>query len=228
MSKALVLLSGGQDSTTCAVLAKEKYEEIHGLTIFYGQRHQIEIESAKAIAGQLKLHTHEIVYLPDDILMSTSPLVSDNQLGKYSDIKQLPSGIEPTFVPARNILFLTLAANRAIALGCDAIYTGVSQEDYGGYPDCREDFIDKMKDALISGLGHNLSIHTPLMHVSKTEEVLMVLDVLGIEKFNDLFSLTHTCYDGVKGGCGRCHACILRDDAFRVAGIDDPIWRFRR
>jgi 7-cyano-7-deazaguanine synthase len=124
---------------------------------------------------------------------------------------------------------MTLAANRAAAWGIRDIFTGLCQADYGGYPDCEQPFVDKMADAISQGLWANreqLRFHTPLMDLSKAESVKLAAEVLG-DKFAEVFKNTHTCYAGVKGGCGKCHACILRDKGFRDAGVPDPLWVFR-
>lgn len=228
MNKALVVLSGGQDSTTCAILAKQQFEDVYAISFNYGQKHLTEIQSASKIAHFLGID-HEIIDLGQDILKSYSPLVSNNKLGVYKDKQSLPDGVEPTFVSGRNILFLTIASNRADYLGITDIFTGVCQEDFGGYFDCRQIFIDKMQSALNEGIyGENrIKIHTPLMDLTKAESVKLAFDILGGEKFNQIFELTHTCYDGVKGGCGKCHACILRDSGFKEANLIDPIWKYR-
>lgn len=230
MKKGLVIFSGGQDSTTVLGVAQKECDEVVLLSFNYGQRHSIENNSALNIAGYFG-HDFELLKLPDNILKGTSPLLKDgDKLGKYNSVDELPGGVEPTFVPARNILFLTIASNRAYCLGVTDIYLGVCEEDFGGYWDCRNDFIQKMSIALSQGLyGNNssINIHTPLMYKSKKDTVLLANEVFG-NKFYEVFSMTHTCYDGVKYGCGQCHACILRDRGFKEAGIDDPHWRNRR
>ncbi|NEO30023.1 MAG: 7-cyano-7-deazaguanine synthase QueC [Symploca sp. SIO3C6] len=228
-SKALCVLSGGQDSTTCAALACQQFDEVHAITFDYGQRHLVELESAITIAKKLKLTSHEIVKL-GPILKGTSPLVSDNPLGQYKSAEELPGGVEPTFVPARNILFLTLAANRAAVRGIKDIFIGVCEADFAGYYDCRQVFVDAMAKALGEGIWGNPTsfvIHTPLMQLTKAESVKLAVDVLG-DRFQEVLELTHTCYAGVKGGCGKCHACLIRDRGFLEAGIEDPIWKFRK
>lgn len=229
MNKALVILSGGQDSTTVLAIAKQKFEEVHAITFNYNQRHQIEIDSAIAVSNALGVASHEVIHL-GAILKGSSPLVSDNPVEQYESAEQLPGGTEPTFIAGRNILFLTIAANRAAVLGIADIFMGVCEADYGGYPDCRTDFIYSMAVALSRGInGDDTSyrIHTPLMRLTKPESVKVALDALG-DDFERVFALTHTCYVGVKGGCGKCHACLLRDRGFREAGIDDPLWQLRQ
>lgn len=229
MTNTLVVLSGGQDSTTCAVIAREKHDKVYGVTFNYGQKHLTEIQSAIKIAEKLDIEL-EIIDLGSGILKGSSPLISNTKLGQYESESELPSGVEPTFVYGRNILFLTIAANRAAVLGVKDVYTGVCQADFAGYWDCRQVFIDKMLSALNEGIygEDKLKIHTPLMDLSKSESVKLAYDVLGEQRFNDIFELTHTCYAGINGGCGKCHACILRDKGFKEAGIVDPIWKFRK
>jgi 7-cyano-7-deazaguanine synthase len=228
-TKCVILLSGGQDSTTVAVQAKSHYEEVHAITIHYGQRHEIEVESALAVGEALGVTSHEVVEL-GNVLRSTSPLVSSNSVDTFEKSEDVPEGVANTFIPSRNALFLTLASNRAIALGISTIYTGVCECDYSGYPDCRRVFIDSLEDALSLGnFGEKekFKILTPLMSLTKAETVKLAHNLLGAEEFEKMFELTHTCYQGVKGGCGHCAACLLRDKGFTEAGVDDPIWKFR-
>jgi len=228
MGRALVILSGGQDSTTCTAIACRDFDEVYALTFEYNQRHAIELESARAVAAAFGLAGHEILRL-GPVLKGTSPLVSDTPLGLYNSPEELPAGVEPTFIPGRNILFLTLAANRAYCLGITDVFIGVCEADFAGYWDCRQAFVDAMAVALSQGLygtDQGLRIHTPLMHLTKAESVTLAKAVLG-DRFEEIFAHTHTCYAGVRGGCGHCHACILRDRGFREAGIADPIWKFR-
>jgi 7-cyano-7-deazaguanine synthase len=227
-SKALCVLSGGQDSTTCAAIACQQYDRVHAITFDYGQRHAIELESARAIASSLNLFSHEIIQL-GPVLKGTSPLVSDTPLGQYNSTEELPGGVEPTFIPGRNILFLTIAANRAAVLGIKDIFMGVCEADFAGYYDCRQVFVDAMAVAIGEGVWGNstaFTIHTPLMQLTKAESVNLAVEVLG-DRFESIFELTHTCYAGVKGGCGKCHACLIRDRGFTIAGVPDPIWKFR-
>ena len=227
--EALVILSGGQDSTTCLGKAKQEFNGVHALTFDYGQRHSIEIEKSKQIAEKVGVKSHEIISLGDEILKGTSPLISNNELGKYNSAEELPDGVEPTFVAGRNILFLTIAANRAHVLDIKNIFIGVCQEDFGGYWDCRQSFIWEMEKALSQGLYGNLTgmrVHTPLMDLTKKDSVILAKNTYK-DDFDDVFILTHTCYDGVEGGCGKCHACIQRDRGFTEAGLADPLWKLR-
>ncbi len=223
MSKSLVILSGGQDSTTCLFWARKQFgPEIHALTFFYGQRHAIEIDAAQRIARLANVLSHETLILPKGILMSGSPLVDhEKEVGQYGSVADLPGGTEPTFVAGRNILFLTLAANRAFALGCERIIIGISSEDFGGYPDCRPAFREAMERALQEGLEYELEVLAPLQELSKAETVRLAAD-LGPECL-DALAYSHTCYNGQYPPCGRCHACLLRAKGFKEAGIPDPL-----
>lgn len=219
MTRALVILSGGQDSTTCLYWAKREYAEVHATTFAYNQRHKIEIESAKVIAANAGV-SHEVIDL-GALFQGLSPLTNDSErVEQYQSADALPGGLEATFVPGRNILFLAIAANRAFVKGCDDMVLGVSQEDFGGYPDCRADFVEKMQAALASGLDRNLVIRTPLMHLNKKETVELAQSLPGC-----IEALAHstTCYNGAVPPCGHCHACLLRARGFAQAGIADPL-----
>ena len=227
--KALIILSGGQDSTTCAAIARQQFEEVHAVTFNYGQRHKIEIESAIEVAKLLNLDSHEIIDL-GKILIGSSPLVSDRPVGQYESADDLPGGIEPTFVPGRNLLFLTIAANRFAALGVKNLFIGVCEADYGGYPDCRQTFIGFAAKTIGDGFYGNpesFIIHTPLMRLTKAQSVSLAYEVMG-DRFNAIMGATHTCYNGIKGGCGKCHACILRDKGFKESGLKDPLLDVRK
>lgn len=235
MKKPLVILSGGQDSTTCLYWAKQMpgVEEVHAVTFDYGQRHAIEIQAAGRVAEMAGVASHEFIRLPDGVLRGTSPLVNpDYEVGQYESAKALPGGLEDTFVPARNILFLTLAANRAHCLGCDTLVIGVSQEDYGGYPDCRIGFINAMEKALCEGMPKIILIKKPLITLNKRQTVEMARDLDAIHRREsgtpeggclDALAYSHTCYNGEYPPCGRCHACLLRAKGFEEAGQPDPL-----
>lgn len=229
---ALVVFSGGQDSTTCLYHAIAEGHKVHALTINYAQKHMAEIQAAKAIfAAAMEEHkgsviSHEILSL-GPILLSASPLVSGNPLEQYENHSSLPGGIEKTFVPMRNQLFLTLAANRAIAIGADLIVTGVCEEDFGGYPDCREVFISALQKAINlgnEGAAQELEIQTPLMFLTKAETVQMAVE-LSKEGFNAYKALgySHTAYDGQYPPVGKDHANLLREKGFFEAQIPDPL-----
>jgi 7-cyano-7-deazaguanine synthase len=228
-SKALVVFSGGQDSTTCLFWALKNFGEVHVLTFDYGQRHRVEILAACMIADLAGVgERHEVVKVRD-VLVSTSPLTSPEvELEQYSDAQSLPDGVEKTFVPMRNQFFLTIAANRAYALGCTHLVTGVCQEDSGGYPDCRQEFIDSFADTCNlgtftgeeEGILSNLTVHTPLMYLTKAESVRMAYED---EKCWEALAFTHTAYDGKYPPTGHDHANLLREKGFTEAGLPDPL-----
>jgi len=220
MSKALVVLSGGQDSTTCLYWALRQYDEVVAVTFDYGQRHAIEIEAAREIAAHAGIEW-ELVRIPP--LSGDSPLTElAREVRQYESADALPGGIEDTFVPGRNIIFLALAANRAASLGCEIIIAGLSQEDFGGYPDCRRVFVDAMEKAVnlgLEGTAAKIAIETPLINMSKKETVLLAQEVGAMEAL----ALSHTCYNGEQPPCGHCHACLLRLKGFEEAGVEDPL-----
>lgn len=238
MKKCLVVLSGGQDSTTCLFWAIKLGYEVHAVTFDYGQRHQIEIESAKTIARMAGVASHEIVELGSDVLRGSSPLVNPlMELEQYKDYHSLPGGLEKTFVPMRNQLFLTIAANRAYVKGIHVLVTGVCEEDYGGYPDCRKDFINALEMTCNLGTFTNepdtlpyLEILTPLMHLTKAQSVELAWDMSeeGSGCYEAL-AYSHTAYDGQYPPTGNDHATLLRAKGFEEAGIPDPLilraWR---
>jgi 7-cyano-7-deazaguanine synthase len=227
MTKALVILSGGQDSTTCLFWAKRLGFEIHAITFDYGQRHKIELEAAATVGMMAGVISHEFVKLGEGILKSTSPLVSDAPLEQYANHQSLPGGLEKTFVPMRNQLFITVAANRAYAMGCNVLVTGVCQEDSGGYPDCRMPFIAALEDACCKGTFTNeaetlpsLEIYTPLMHLTKAESVKLAENLPGCM---EALAFSHTAYDGKYPPTGHDHANLLRAKGFEEAGVPDPL-----
>lgn len=227
MSKVLLVLSGGQDSTTCGFSAKYRGEEIHAITFDYNQKHRAEIDAAKKVAELLEVASHEIIEL-GPILAGTSPLTNpDEALEQYSDYKSLPGGLEKTFVPARNLLFLTIAANRAYCKGIRAIITGVCQEDSGGYPDCRREFIDRLEQTLFTGLftGEDgalapARIVTPLMDMTKADSIHYALELPGCY---EALAHTMTSYDGSYPPVGQDHATLLREKGFVEAAVPDPL-----
>ncbi|HEY9680393.1 MAG TPA: 7-cyano-7-deazaguanine synthase QueC [Oculatellaceae cyanobacterium] len=216
---ALVILSGGQDSTTCLFWAKQQFANVFALSFDYGQRHRNELDSAKTVARMADVR-HEVINL-GPIFAGLSPLTNAAcELDQYASAAHLPGGLEKTFVPGRNILFLTVAANRAYVLGCKNLVIGVSQEDFGGYPDCREDFLEKMSASLTSGLDSRISIYAPLMRMNKAQSVLLAKNLPGCF---EALSHTTTCYAGTVPPCSHCHACLLRSRGFEEAGIEDPM-----
>jgi 7-cyano-7-deazaguanine synthase len=227
-NRILLVLSGGQDSATCAYWARDKYPdcELHAITFNYGQRHAIELEAAKRVGELVGVDTHEFVDMPD-VLAGSSPLTDPHiELEQYED-GNLPGGLEKTFVPGRNALFLVIAANRAYALGITDILTGVCQEDSGGYPDCRQSFITLMEAALREAMAEfplderaDFHIMTPLMYLTKAESVLLATKMAGCY---EALAWTHTAYDGAYPPTGHDHATELRAKGFAEAGYPDPL-----
>lgn len=232
MSKALVVLSGGQDSVTCLFFAVREFgaENVSALTFDYGQRHDIEIDAAITVARIAGIQDrHEILPLGFGVLAGTSPLTNQKEpLEQYSGFedmsKKIGDRVEKTFVPMRNALFLTLAANRAVCAGATHIVTGVCEQDGANYPDCRESFIDRQEDAINEGLGLNaknmIRIQTPLMELSKSDTVELALDLPGTML---ALSYSHTAYDGKYPPVGKDHASLLRAQGFAEAGHPDPL-----
>ncbi len=222
---ALVILSGGQDSTTCLFWAKREFPTVHAITFDYGQRHLVEIGAARRVAKLAEVDSHEVISIPS-VLKGSSPIVDSSQeVAQYESVDDLPGGVEPTFVAARNILFLTIAANRAFCLNTQWLVIGTCQADFGGYPDCRRVFMDAMAAALTQGIyGENpkFSILTPLMDLTKKKSVEFASEIPGCL---EALAYTHTCYKAEVLGqsCGKCHACLLRARGFEEAGIADPL-----
>lgn len=223
---AIVVLSGGQDSTTCLFWARHLGFEVHAVTFDYNQRHAREIEAAAKVAKLAGVLSHEIITM-GPVLKGTSPLVSDNALEQYADHKSLPGGLEKTFVPMRNQMFLTIAANRAYIHNAEALVTGVCEEDYGGYPDCRSAFIHALAHACNlgtftgeDGAPASLAILTPLMHLTKKATVELALTLPGCYA---ALAWTHTSYDGAYPPVGHDHATLLRAKGFEEANVPDPL-----
>ncbi len=227
---ALVVLSGGQDSTTCLFWAREHFARVHAVTFDYGQSHAIELESARKVAEMAGVTDHEIVRT-GKLLRSTSPLLDANTpLATYRDFesmeREVGKRVEATFVPMRNAFFLTLAANIAFAKGCNNLVTGVDEEDNANYPDCREAFVRSQEATINLALGldrddaNAFRLHTPLIHKSKAETIALAQSLPGCM---EAMAYTHTCYAGVFPPCGKCHSCVLRAHGFAEAGVEDPL-----
>ncbi|WP_145427769.1 7-cyano-7-deazaguanine synthase QueC [Staphylococcus pettenkoferi] len=200
--KAIVVFSGGQDSTTCLFWAKKHFEHVELVTFQYGQRHDKEIEVAEAIAKEQGLKHHVLD-------MSLLSQLTPNALTQHDmDIEQEGDEMPNTFVPARNLLFLSFAGALAYQLNAKNIITGVCETDFSGYPDCRDSFIKSMNVTLSSSMDKDFVIHTPLMWLDK-KETWALSDELGVLDY--IRHNTLTCYNGVIGeGCGTCPACQLR------------------
>ena len=218
IKSALVLLSGGQDSTTCLYWARQRFDPIVAVSIWYGQRHAIEIESAKKIAGLAGAKRYQV---STDILrdIGDSALLS---AGNISSQHRSSADLPASFVPGRNLLFLTIAAALAYKWGIQDIVTGVCNTDYSGYPDCRDNTIKSLQVTLSLGMDHPFAIHTPLMRLTKAESVKLAQSLPGCM---DALVWSHTCYEGDYPPCGQCPACKLRAKGFEEAGVQDPIYR---
>ncbi len=217
-TKALVVLSGGQDSTTCLYWAIDRFgrDNVSTLTFDYGQRHRIEIECARTVAAAAGVAN---ACLPIDTFAALGgDALTDDAIAVRQEL-DADSGLPNTFVPGRNLVFLTFAAAYAWQRDIDELVTGVAQTDYSGYPDCREETIEALQASLRLGMERDFTIHTPLMHLSKKQTVEMAVALGGLEAM----ALTHTCYNGERPPCGQCPACILRARGFSEAGIDDPL-----
>ena len=217
---AVVLLSGGLDSYTAAAIAKTEGFALNALTINYGQRHEREVESARAVARSLGVERH--LELPIDLrAIGGSSLTSDAAVPRDRDLSA--TDIPSTYVPARNTVFLALALGWAEVLGSTDLVIGVNALDYSGYPDCRPEFIAAFETlanlATRAGVeGARFRIHTPLITLSKADIIRKGLS-LGLD-----YGLTHSCYNPAAGRpCGRCDSCVLRARGFAEAGVPDPL-----
>ncbi len=224
MSKAIVLLSGGLDSTTVLAIAIDRGYEISALTFNYGQRHDFEIDCAKDIAAHFNIKTHRIKNI-DLGSIGGSALTDDLDVPKDRYFDEMNSEIPITYVPARNTIFLSYALALAEVERAFNIFIGVNALDYSGYPDCRPEYIEAFQKmgrlATKSGIEEKkqLQIHTPLIEMKKSD-IIQAGTALGVD-----YSITHSCYDPISKGkpCGRCDACHLRLKGFMEAGTVDPL-----
>ncbi len=225
IDKAIILLSGGIDSTTAMAIAKSKCKEIYSLSFRYGQRHFIELEASKKIAQSFGVKEHKIIDI-DLRQFGASALTDEIDVPKHESVEEIEKQkeIPITYVPARNTIFLSYALGWAEVLKADSIYIGVTAVDYSGYPDCRPEFIEafeKMANlATKTGVTKEavLKIETPLINLSKAQ-IIQTGSKLGVD-----YSLTISCYDpDLKGrSCGRCDSCLHRIKGFKEAGFKDP------
>jgi 7-cyano-7-deazaguanine synthase len=221
--RAICLLSGGLDSATCLAMARQKGYECYCLSFDYGQRHRVELEAARHIAGHLGAKEHQIVRF-DLRAFGGSALTGDVDVPKNRGESEMSSGIPVTYVPARNTIFLSFALAYAEVTGASDIFIGVNAIDYSGYPDCRPEFIQAFETmanlATKAGVegATTIKIQAPLQDLSKADIVRKALG-LGLD-----VSLTHSCYDPDAHGhpCGSCDSCILRRKGFEEAGATDP------
>lgn len=217
--KAVVILSGGLDSSTCLGLAHAEGYDVYALTFHYGQRHNREVEQAKEIARHYQVKEHRLVTL-DFLKEIGGSSLTDTRLDVPEEESQ--AEIPNTYVPARNLIFLSLGAAWAEVVGAEKVVIGVSSVDYSGYPDCRPSFIESMNRTVQLATksaveGKSIQIEAPLINMSKAETIKLGLQ-LGIP-----YELTTSCYNGESIACGRCDSCRLRIKGFKEAGAKDPI-----
>lgn len=219
---AVVLLSGGLDSTVTLAIAVNEGYRCSALSFRYGQRHSVELTAAETIAKSFGVQDHRTAEL-DLTLFGGSALTADIEVPKHQTVDELEDGIPVTYVPARNIIFLSYGLAMAEVTNSHHIFIGVNALDYSGYPDCRPSFIDAYQSMAEQGTqsgveGRPVQIHTPLIKLSKAG-IIKTGCRLGVD-----FSLTHSCYDPSTEGyaCGQCDSCLLRKKGFHEAQIDDP------
>ena len=223
--KAIVLVSGGLDSTTCLAIAKKQGFDLYALTLFYGQRHKVELKAARKVARAYHVKKHLELEVPLTSFGGSALTDKKIHVPKSRSLKEMGKGIPSTYVPARNTVFLSLALSWAEAVGAEHIFIGVNALDYSGYPDCRPEFIhafEKLaKLATKKGVEGKwkLKIHTPLIRMSKAQIIKTGLK-LGVD-----YSITHSCYDPRSNGrsCGCCDSCLLRAKGFIEVGSPDPL-----
>ena len=221
--KAVVLSSGGLDSTTTMAIARSEGYAIYSLSFHYGQRHVLELEAAQRVARALGAAKHLIINI-DLRIIGGSALTDDIHVPKGRSIQQMEKEIPITYVPARNTIFLSYALSWAEVLGALDIFIGVNAIDYSGYPDCRPEYIDAFER--MANLGTKagvegttkIKIRTPLIHMTKAEIIRKGME-LGID-----YRMTHSCYDPSPEGraCGQCDSCLLRKEGFKEVGVPDP------
>ena len=221
---AIILLSGGLDSTTCAAIAKKNDYDLHGLTINYGQKHNYELKAARLVAQNFKFNSHAIININLASFGGSSLVSKEIEVPKNRNLG-IKDDIPSTYVPARNTVFLSIALAKAETINAFDIFIGVNAIDYSGYPDCRPEFIlqfEKMMNVATKDAVQNIGkykIHTPLIKLTKAE-IIKKGQQLGID-----YQITSSCYSPNKYGqpCGQCDACKLRIKGFDDAGIADPL-----
>jgi 7-cyano-7-deazaguanine synthase len=223
--RALVLFSGGQDSATCVAWALNRFDHVETVGFDYGQRHRVELDRRNIIRERLRSeHPRWAGRLGDDHVLDLKALgaISDTALTRAAEIETGAEGLPTTFVPGRNLVFLTFAAALAYRRGIKHLVGGMCETDYSGYPDCRDDTIKALQVALNLGMQRRFVMHTPLMWIDKAATWAMAFDLGGRQLVDMLIEETHTCYRGERGqrhewgyGCGACPACLLRAEGFR-------------
>jgi 7-cyano-7-deazaguanine synthase len=221
--KAVVLLSGGIDSSTTLALARSEGFDVFALTIDYGQRHRAELEAARKVAKFISVKEHKIVRL-DLTSFGGSALTGNTEVPKSRTAQEIAHGIPVTYVPGRNTIFLALALAWAEAIGAADVFIGATAIDYSGYPDCRPEFIEAFQKLADIGTkagveGKPIHIRAPFINTRKSD-IIKKGAALGLD-----YSLTHSCYDPANDGkaCGKCDSCLLRKKAFAEAGLKDRI-----
>ncbi len=210
----VVVFSGGQDSTTCLFWARQRFSKVYALTFDYGQRHRIELDCARDICARFGF-PQEVISIDTFSQLGGNSLTDPGEPVQDSLYKGLPT----SFVPGRNLIFLTFAAAWAWKKGIDHLVTGTGEADYSGYPDCREHTLHSLQQTLNLGMEGNFTLHTPLMHLSKAATVRLAQEVGALEAL----AYSHTCYNGKQPPCGSCASCLLREKGFSEAGIADPL-----
>jgi 7-cyano-7-deazaguanine synthase len=221
--RAIVLLSGGIDSATTLAIARQQGFAVYALSFDYDQRHRIELKAAGRIVESLGANEHRVIKV-DKSLLKSSALTDDIAVPKSRSANEMSQQIPPTYVPARNTIFLAYALAWAEVIAAHDIFIGVNAIDYSGYPDCRPEFIRAFEQmanlATKAGVeGARLTIHAPLIKLTKAE-IISKANSVGLD-----FSLTHSCYDPTPDGlaCGQCDSCLLRLKGFADAGLTDPV-----
>lgn len=233
-----VLFSGGQDSTTCLLLAlaiaRKAYRgeqwdpsaDVQALTLHYGQRHVVEVQQAREICSTLAIKQHEV-----DVSFAFKGLSSSMLASGTPPPDGVGEGIAPTFVAGRNGLFIQLAAIWAAKSGSDSVMIGVNEVDFSGYPDCRKPFIESMCLALNLGFSPPIRLEAPLLPLDKKKIVQLAYEQLctlrtdyGADIVTRVLGMSHTCYNGERPACGRCASCLIRKDGFDRAGMPDPAY----
>ncbi|MBS3816045.1 MAG: 7-cyano-7-deazaguanine synthase QueC [Candidatus Thermoplasmatota archaeon] len=221
MSKAVILLSGGLDSSTTLGIADNEHEELYALTFLYGQKHDKEIESAKKLAEHYSVEEHKILDIPLAEIGRSSLLEGGEEIPQNLE-EDIGEDIPSTYVPARNIILLSYGLSYAESIDADAVYIGANARDYSGYPDCRPEFYESFENMARDGTkrgveGNPIELKYPLIDMTKGE-IVEKADEIGVP-----LHLTWSCYEGEEKACGRCDSCKLRLKGFEEAGLEDPI-----
>lgn len=217
--RAVCLLSGGLDSATVLAIAVRDGYAVDALSFDYGQRHRREIRSAKALAQFYRVNKHIILKLPKEIFGGSSLTVKEMRVPVADNADSIGKTIPSTYVPGRNIVFLSIACSYAESVGADVVFIGANAVDFSGYPDCRPAFFRAFRKMISEGtvVGRKLRIEVPLLNLSKAKIIKTA------QRYGVPFGLTWSCYSGGKKPCGKCDTCVLRADGFRDAGIKDPL-----